>query len=162
MSERNDEIVGEEEEVRFRPEQENNWKTNLDSSNVSSGCSGQTGITSLPSDGDEMSSDKDKKTPIISNSSCKKFLSPSSAITKRFVQRKSNNPKSDIERCPNSDSQAKSRSDTTVDTDMLCNIENSDKPLSPSTLQSETFQQHHNNEAEDIIVISDETQFNEN
>ena len=63
VSERNDELVGEEEEVRFLPEQEHSWKTNLDSSNVSSGCSGQTGVTSLPSEGDDICSDKDKKAP---------------------------------------------------------------------------------------------------
>jgi len=114
---------------------------------------------SLPSDGDEMSSDKDKKTL---KSSCSKFLSPSSAITKRFVQRNSNKQKSGIERCPTSESQAKSKSDTTVITATPSNIENNDKQLSPSTLQSDTFHQHQNNEAEAIIVISDETQFNKN
>ena len=123
---------------------------------MSSGCSGQTGITSLPSEGDETSSDKDKKAPSKSaNSSCTRFLSPSSAITKRFVQRKSNKAKSDIERCSTSETQAKSRSDTANVTAKSCNPENNGKPHSPNTLQSDTKHQNQNNEEEDIIVISD-------
>merc|ERR1711899_120996 len=90
VSERNDVLEGEEEEVRFLPAQfgEHNWKTNLDSSNVSSGCSGQTGTTSLQSEEEEESTNKDKKKALTHKSSNKKFLSPSSAKLKKSCQKK--------------------------------------------------------------------------
>ena len=91
VSERNDELVGEEEEVRFLPAQfgDHNWKTNLDTSNVSSGCSGQTGLTSLQSEEEEDGANKDKTKSANQKVASKKFLSPSSAKPKKHHQNKS-------------------------------------------------------------------------
>ena len=160
ISERTDVLVGEEEEVRFLPDNGHNWKSNLDSSNVSSGCSGQTGMTSLPSDGEEISSVSDKKKSKGTKNTGKTYLSPSSANKKNFFQRKSNTGKSEFDESLNSEYHVKSSSDATVVTAVVSHTEDHDQNRTTTLSAPDTFQQHVKTKEEEIIVISDESSNN--
>ena len=156
VSERNDgHEAGEEEEVRFLPAQfgEHNWKTNLDSSNVSSGCSGQTGLTSLPSEEEEEFPGKDKKKPDAKKVT--KFLSPSSAKPKKFCQTKSTKEAFEANSISCSEYQAKSSSEATVLTTMAVNTEVNYSKAAPNIKVSSASEINE----EDIMVIADEIQF---
>ena len=150
--ERSDVLVGEEEEVRFLPENEQHWKSNLDSSNLSSGYSGQTGVSSFPPDGSELSSDKNTKKPMGGKSSGKNYLSPSSANKKKCHQRKSEKHNSEPEY------HVKSSSDATVVTAMTANGEDNCQAREPIETKAETIRQHQHIKEEEIIVIDDEIQ----
>ena len=153
VTQRDDVLVGEEEEVRF----ENNWKSNLDSSNVSSGCSGQTGISSLPSDGDENSSEKDKNKQLTSKKAGKNFLSPSSANKKHFYQKKSNKQKLEAECFSSSDYHYKSSSDATCLSALTANVEDHATKPTKSTKETNISFNVNDDKMEEIMVIADES-----
>ena len=152
VSERNEDLVGEEEEVRFLPAQfgDHNWKTNLDTSNVSSGCSGQTGLTSIQSEEDEEANNKDKKKV------SKNFLSPSSAKTKKFHQNKSKKEALETNSQSCSEYNVKSSSDATVLTAMAVNIDGENTRKLPNIKVSTSSENKDSKKLDDIIVISDE------
>ena len=158
VTERNDELVGEEEEVRFLPAQfgEHNWKANLDTSNVSSGCSGQTGLTSLQSEEEEDGINKDKTKPASQKISGKKFLSPSSAKPKKHHKNKSSKEAFETSSQSCSEYNAKSSSDATVLTAMTVNIEGDHIGRTPNIKVSAVSENNDKKELEDIIVIRDE------
>ena len=156
VTQRDDVLVGEEEEVRF----ENNWKSNLDSSNVSSGCSGQTGISSLPSDGDENSSEKDKNKQLTSKKAAKNFLSPSSANKKHFYQKKSNKQKIEAECFSSSDYHYKSSSDATCLSALTANVEDHATKPTKSTKESNISFNVNDDKMEEIMVVADESASN--
>ena len=158
VSERNDVLEGEEEEVRFLPAQfgEHNWQTNLDSSNVSSGCSGQTGTTTLQSEEEEEGTNKDEKKASTHKTTNKKFLSPSSAKPKKSCQKKSSNEAFEINSHSCSDYQAKSTSDATVLTSMTVNIEGNSAKVTPCIKVSNPSKSYDTKLEDDIIVIRDE------
>ena len=140
VPERGDVLVGEEEEVRFLP-------SNLDSSNVSSGYSGDTGlsdgtdINSETSKGRGTSSTKTgvKKTATESKGTGKQFLSPSSAKQNKYHHRKVDKMNSaEFEGYSTSEYQVKSSSDATVLT-----------ALTP----------YSNDKEEEIVVVSDEISY---
>ena len=158
VSERNDELVGEEEEVRFLPAQfgDHNWKTNLDTSNVSSGCSGQTGLTSLQSEEEEDGINKDKTKSANQKVASKKFLSPPSAKPKKHHKNKSSKEAFETSSQSCSEYNAKSSSNATVLTAMTVNIEGDHIKTTPNIKVSAASECIDKKQLDDIIVIADE------
>ena len=143
--------MGEEEEVRFLPEHEARWKSNMDSLNVSSGYLADT------SDGYDGTSDSNIQNPTGGKNIGKNNLSPSSANRKKYQQKNKTSYHSEVECHSSSDYHAKSSSDATILTAMTTNGEYICQPKKETGTQSETIRLRQNNKEEEIIVISDET-----